>query len=329
MGDVAVGRTEPVRIVPSTSSSNHRSSDRLSAAKEGKAVEPAQPAAVISGVPIAREKIVEPLMGTHGVSVLEDLIVLHMAEREAETKGVAVTPADIEREYEITLERLSHRPDSLSPEPFDRERAERLLQSLRAERGVSPEQFRLTLRRNAVLRKLVERDLRFSDDQLQEEFARGYGERVQVRHIQLATLADISRIREKLDAGEDFAELARRFSADTSTAAEGGLLDPFSAADDTIPLALRQSAFKLSEGQVSSAVRVGEWTHILMLERRIPSDPRNAAERKPELERRLRARRAEPAIQALARKLFEAAEVQVLDPVLREGYMSRHPAAPR
>lgn len=284
-----------------------------------------RPVATISGTPIALEQIIEPLLRSHGVTVLEDLIVIEMASREAEAKGLALSHADVQREHDLTLRKIMNPPGSMVQEPFDRHKAERLLQALRAERNISPEQFRLSLHRNALLRKLVEHERSFSEEDYRDEFNRAYGERVRVRHIQLATMADAARIREKLEAGEDFAELARRFSANPTTAAVGGLLDPFTARDEQIPMAIRTDAFKLSPGEVSPAINVGEWLHLLRIEERLPAESHTLEEVKDELTRRLRDRLSEPAIQELAAKLFAAADIRINNTALREGFYQRHP----
>jgi parvulin-like peptidyl-prolyl isomerase len=304
---------------------NRSSSKTASAATKPSPENQGRPAANVSGNPISMDQIVEPLLRSHGVTVLEDLIVVEMALREAEAKGLALTHADLQREHDLTLRKIMNPPGSMGQEPFDRHKAERLLQALRVERNISPEQFRLSLRRNALLRKLVEHERSFTEEDYRDELDRAYGERVRVRHIQLATLADVARIREKLDAGEDFAELARRFSANPATAAVGGLLDPFTARDDGIPVAVRTAAFKLSPGEVSPAVNVGEWLHLLRLEDRLPAESRTMEDVREDLTRRLHDRLSEPAIQELAAKLFATAEIRIYDTALREGFYQRHP----
>ena len=281
------------------------------------------PIALVAGRPIARSRVVDILLRSHGAGVLEQLIGLEVAMALATQRGLTVNEKDVDFEYALGLRRLS---DPLSPATSggaDRAVAESLLDTVLAERNISREEFFITLRRNAYLRKLIEADLVFSEEQLRAEFARAYGDRVQVRHIQLAGAADAGRIKERLAAGEDFSDLASRYSANADSARNRGLLEPFASQDEEVPALFRQTALCLAPGQVSPVIRVGEWHHILKLEQRLPAETRDFTEVRGELERRLREREAELKMRELYETLLRDAEVDVRDPVLREAFERR------
>jgi parvulin-like peptidyl-prolyl isomerase len=174
------------------------------------------------------------------------------------------------------------------------------------------------------LRKIVQSQQVITDDQLRAEFRRRFGERVQVRHIQLGSAAEAGRVQDRLAVGEDFADLASRYSSNTASARKQGLLAPFSAEDEEIPAALRQTAFALQPGQVSNVVRVGEWYHLLKLDRVLPSEPRDFDQVRGELERDLRDRVSEAAMRELYEKLFQQANIDVRDPAVRPAFDRKH-----
>jgi foldase protein PrsA len=259
------------------------------------------------------------------VGILEQLIGLEAATRAATERGVIITQADLDREHERALRDMSDSLSAITADRSDREAAERLLDEVLAERGMSRDEFDIITRRNAYLRKLVESEQNITEAQLRGEYDRVYGAQVRVRHVQLATLGEAARVKERLAAGEAFADLATRYSANTTTAQRGGLLDPFSMEDERVPSALRQAAFALEPGGVSSAVRVGDWYHVLLLEERLPAQAVDFTTVRDELEDSLRDRLAQPAMFALFEKLFGEATIEIYDAGLARAFRRKHP----
>jgi parvulin-like peptidyl-prolyl isomerase len=146
-----------------------------------------------------------------------------------------------------------------------------------------------------------------------------------VRNIQLRTLADVARVRERLDAGEDFGELAARYSANMASSANRGLLGPFSAQDERAPSVLREVAFSLQPGEVSDALRMGNWHHLVKLEEVLPGEERGFEKMRPALERGLRERVTEPAMVELFEKLLDAAMIEIHDPALAKTLEREYP----
>ena len=295
--------------------------------------------AIVNGSPISRGEFVQLVLKSHGVGLLEQWIGLEAARQHAEERHLVVTDADVRRERELALQELSSiatvegagvepssaSSDSASSDSADSSSAERSLEAVMAARNVSAEELGFVLRRNAYLRKSVEADLTVSEAELQEEMDQVYGERVEVRHIQLATPADVDRVLERFVGGVAFDDLARTYSANQASAARGGLLEPFSRRAEELPELLRQTAFAMEPGAVSPALRVGPWYHILRLERRIPAETRELRAVRSEMERRVRERRTDPAMFALYEKLFRATTIQIRDAGLKSAFEKRHP----
>jgi parvulin-like peptidyl-prolyl isomerase len=278
-------------------------------------------AATVNGRPIARREIVDLLLRSHGAGLLEQLILLEAAQALAEKNGIAISEADVDREYTLALRRISDPAQPVASEKLDRPAAEGLLESVLAERNISRDEFFITIRRNAYLRSIVLADRPMMDADLRAEYSRRFGERVQVRAIQFARLADAQIVREKLAAGEDFAELARRYSQ--GGARNAGLMTPFCTDDEEVPALLRQTAFSLELGQVSAVLRVGEWHYVIRLERRIPAEPRDFQEVIAELTAGARERISEPLLRERLERLEKEAVIEIHDPMLREAYERR------
>jgi parvulin-like peptidyl-prolyl isomerase len=106
------------------------------------------------------------------------------------------------------------------------------------------------------------------------------GEQVRARHIVVNMEEEAQAILARLEAGEDFAALARERSQDENTREAGGDLGFFHRGQLTSP-ELEEAAFALEPGQISGVVRTQFGYHVVQtLERAadvpLPSELRNS-----------------------------------------------------
>lgn len=114
--------------------------------------------------------------------------------------------------------------------------------------------------------------------------SRYFDEQVRVRHILIRVDKDASKeekakakktiedIRKKIVAGEDFADLAKKYSEDPGSKDRGGDLG-FIAKGDTVP-EFEKVAFALKEGETSSVVETPYGYHIIrLIERKKKRNP--------------------------------------------------------
>lgn len=227
-------------------------------------VTPAQPQVIarLDGEPINFDKIAKPLIEGYGLNILLNVVQLEYAQQQLVKAGLTVTPEDVKRERDVTLERMFKDADKAD---YDA-----LFTQFLQQQHVSRAEFELVLEINTRLRKIAEPLIRprVTDQVLEEAFRQLYGETVLVRHIQVGRPEDIVEVKRRLAAGEPFEKVAREMSINARTRDLGGELPPFSRQAVAYPQNFRDVAFALKEGEVSDAVAAESAYHVLKLERR-------------------------------------------------------------
>lgn len=294
---------------------------------------PAAPAeaaiATVNGEAIRRSAFLDALIEAHGVDMLEKFIMTAALRQKAAALGLAVSETDVQAEYDDALRRITApfdappSPDS-RPVDFDRAAAERVLEEFLVAKNIARSEFNMRMRQNAYLRKIAEREVKVDDALLPDEYKRAYGEKVQVRCIQVSTPEAVKRVRAALDEGKDFELVARQMSENRVVAARGGMLPPFTRFDD-VPRLLRDAAFALEPGQVSATIHENNQFFILRLERRFPPSEVGIENVRDELRARIRDRLVRQRMDLLAGEVFRDAAVRIHDPALRDAFRKRYP----
>ncbi len=292
------------------------------------AVQPAAAAdsdaiAYVNGAPIGRVELVDLLMDAHGLSGLQQLIMLRLAKQHTHRLGLKVTAADVQAEFDRTLDRITENMD-LGDRGLGEVGRQRALENVLTDRGVTLAEFMLGMERNAHLRAAAKRGLVLDDATVREEFARTYGEQVRVRHIEVMAKnhARIHEVQAALDRGEDFQSVARRLSENVETGPRGGELTPFSFDDERVDPVVREAAFSMARGEVSAPLRVGNRFHIIRLEERIAPRSVEFADVRDEVANKLRERILPERMATVANELFEQAQIEVLNRSLRQQYQA-------
>lgn len=150
-------------------------------------------------------------------------------------------------------------------------------------------------------------------------------EQLRARHILLvwkargtrddraATRQQLTSILERARGGEDFAELARKYSEDPETAPMGGDMGFFHRGQ-RVP-AFEQAAFALKPGEISGIVETPFGVHIIRLEERRDARLLPLDEVRRQLREHVRAEKVEQAVQSETARLREAAEIKILIPL--------------
>jgi parvulin-like peptidyl-prolyl isomerase len=258
-------------------------------------------------------------MAGYGLNILLNYVQLEYARQQVAKANRTVTPEDIQRERQLTLERMF----------TDAEKAdyEALFTQFLKQQNISRVEFEMVMETNANLRKLAEPLIqgKITDEALQEAFRQLYGETVQVRHIQLSRPEEIVEAKRRLAAGEPFEKVAREMSTNARTAELGGELPAFSRQNLAYPQNFRDVAFALKEGEVSEAVHAEGFYHLIKLERRFEPKAVKFEDVKESVREDLQERYLQVAIKEL--RAIYASEVikvfQVDHPLLKQQYDDR------
>ncbi|MBN1345399.1 MAG: peptidylprolyl isomerase [Phycisphaerae bacterium] len=302
--------------------------DGTESAESGGALSPTGvvlPIATVNGRPIARKQMMDLLIRTHGMDVLGQLIALQVTRQAAEAESISITPADIQVEYDRALEHISSPVPTTSQPKLDDQAREALLTQILLRRGLTREEFKLAMERQAYLRKIAMKRLKVDERMLREQYDIMYGERVQIRHIQLPDWREIGKVQRLLTSGMGFEEVARVHSKNPRTAADGGMLPPFSKDQDDVPPLLRDAAFKLQKGQVSNPIKINSDYHLIEVVERFPKSNVQFEHVKELVRVRLIERLLPDVMARIEQDLIEKSRKQIVitDPALKKQFDER------
>jgi len=275
------------------------------------------PIAAVNGVAVDRRDFVRLLVKAHGLPLLQRIILRDLARQEAARAGIKVDRADMEAEYDLTIREALGSGAAGEWSPSQRER---FIDELIRMRGWSREELDIVMERQALLRRLVADRVKITPQELRIAYDREHGEKVEVRHIQMAAARQWPQIQAQLDRGEDFGRIASSYSENRASRATGGLLPPFSRGDPTVPEIFVKTAFELSPGEVSKPISFEGALHVFKLERRIPPTGVPFEQGQKALEDSLTRQMAAAEMDKLAAELMHKCELRIEDSGLREQY---------
>ncbi len=273
-----------------------------------------QTPAFLGATPLQWNDLAAPLAEAAGRAVVEELAITHAARGEAAARGVTISDTDLARERDLLL-------TSLTPSASSAQRA-RLADRVRRERGLGPTRFALLVERNALLRAMVRDQIEVTPADMEIARDATAGERRLARVITVPDRDQAARLRDQVIQAEDrratFIELAVAHSTDP-TATRGGLTEPIGLADPAYPERVRRALTDLRVGEVSPVIAVERGFVVLMGE---GDAPPVASDGRP-LEESVRLAKERIAMDRLAARLLQNADVRILDPSLRWSWESR------
>jgi parvulin-like peptidyl-prolyl isomerase len=242
----------------------------------------------VNGEPITLHDLIDPLLASRGLPLLLNIAQLNMARQDARDAHVTVTPEDVKKEQELTLERLFKDRDQKEQDKLadaeakhDTEKVTQLRAQIHEDREkfldqyldtqhVSRVEYDLVIELNAYLRKSAEINGKgkITDEMVERQFGLEYGETAKCRVIQCNNMREIQEAQQRLRAGEDFAQVAKSMSRNARTAPLGGEMPPFSLQTQGIPQEFRQLAFSLQPGQISDPLVLGDNYYLIKLEQK-------------------------------------------------------------
>lgn len=247
--------------------------------------------------------------------LLDQMIAFKLLVQESHTRKVAVTDADVDARMAQIRQRFP---------------SEEAFKSEMSSQKVTLDQVRNDQREQLMVQKLLKTEVDPKVAVTPADIERAYKEnpssfeipeRVRASHVLITVapnadaaakaeaLAKATAVLKSAKAGKDFAALAKEFSQDFGSAAQGGDLGFFAAAQMVPPFS--EAAFKLKPGQISEIVETQFGYHVIKVidkqaGRKVPLE-----EAREQIEKRLAEMNRERQTQVFVQALRQKGKVEV------------------
>ncbi|MGE7092765.1 peptidylprolyl isomerase [Lysinibacillus sp. NPDC048646] len=216
--------------------------------------------AKVEGELILQTELDEALRNQYGAEVLDTLINNKIVEMEAKKEGITVSDETIQTEYDELVESYG---------------GEDAVQDVLEENGLTIDSVKDNIRMYQLTKDVIAASIEIADEEVAQYFtdnkdSYGQAEQVVASHIQLEDEAAAKEVLAKVQAGEDFAELAQSFSLDVDTSDEGGDLGYISRGQ--MDESFEEVVFSLEKGAVSEVVQTAEGYHIIKVTSKVPAE---------------------------------------------------------
>lgn len=227
--------------------------------------------AQIEGEAITRNELVDYLMENYGNDALNQLIVDKILLTEVEKRRIEVTDEEVQEEIDLLIEEYG---------------SEELFLSILEYSGMTLADLKKSYRMNLYVDKVLRPGIIITDEETENYFEAnklylGQEEEVRASHILVETEDLALDIKEKLDKGEDFAELAKEYSTDPGSKDNGGDLGFFGKG--VMVKSFQDAAFSMEIGEISQPVESSHGYHIIKLEDKTEAKEANYEEVKDQI----------------------------------------------
>lgn len=210
-------------------------------------------AASVNGEKITKEELNTKLTDMYGDDILDSLITNKVIEMEATKEKVKVTGNEIDEELTKLQESYG---------------GEEAFAAALEQNQVSMDKIREDIEIYLLAEKMIGASIDVSEEEMKtyfEENKESFDQKEQVKasHILVEDEATAKKVKEELDNGKDFAELAKEYSTDSSNAANGGDLGYFGKGE--MAEEFEKTAFALEAGAISEPVKTEFGYHIIKL----------------------------------------------------------------
>ncbi len=169
------------------------------------------------------------------------------------------------------------------------------------------EAFKAVVIQHLVLQKKATEGVEVKEEEIKAAYEAG--KEIEASHILVEDEKTAKEVLAKLNAGEDFAKLAKEFSKDTGSAEKGGSLGYFERGK-MVP-EFEAVAFTLEKGKISEPVKSQFGYHIIKVTDRKPFE-QPLEEVKAELKEQLAKKDARP-LEEVQKEIMENAEIEIKD----------------
>jgi len=212
--------------------------------------------AVVNADPITSDQLASEAVRRYGTDMLDNMVNRYLILQACGAKGIEVTTADVSAEIRRTAAKFG-----LNTESY--------LQLLQDERDIAPDQYsREVIWPMLALRRLVDDQVKVTDEEFNRAFLARFGEAIKCRMIMVNDRALADQLHSKATASpDDFGALAKQYSQDEGSASVRGLIPPIRRFSGDSRL--EDAAFALAENQISPVLQLGDQWIVLQAVRRL------------------------------------------------------------
>lgn len=207
--------------------------------------------ATVDGEKITKDELYDMLVKSYGPQAVEALIDDKIVELEVKKEEIKVPDEEIDEEI------AKFKENAGGEESFN---------AALEQSGLTEDDFKKDVVQYLSIRKLMEPRVEVTDEEIETYFEENkesfnVEEQVDARHILVEEEKTANEILQKLEDGEDFAELAKEYSTDEGSGAMGGDLGFFTRGK-MVP-EFEEKAFSMKVGEISEPVKSEYGYHII------------------------------------------------------------------
>lgn len=234
---------------------------------------------------ITEDEWMHELKTRYGREVLVTLINRQVVELEARAIGIQVSPEEVEKELERHGEGYGSK--------------ERYLEEMQQQFGLTEKMLKTETEYRLALEKIATVNVQVPNSEV-DDYLREHPDLLQLKKqlnlaiIKVDTEREADVVLDRLEAGEDFAALAREVSTDEYTKDHGGRIGQVEEDDPFQPAAVLEMAASLNEGDIAGPVQLEDGYAIIHVLEIITPEAPDEGEVRETVRRQLALEQAEP-----------------------------------